>query len=105
MTVHCSACCPSCGRHFASNSAHALHRVGDFDASPDSENRRRCASPFELLDRHGAMRLELRSENGVCTLGAERLMGVSLWGEARARLRAAEAFNAERKTAVVEAAG
>jgi hypothetical protein len=88
-TFHCSAC----GRHFHSLGAFDTHRIGDF-GSNDPEIRRRCQSPFDLLNPKGEMRLVCLTEEGVCRAYEAAEAPVTVWTMRDSLERAREQWGA-----------
>lgn len=69
----CRACCPSCGLHFAGDTAFDLHLGGP---STDWEHR----EPEEVKRTNGAPALVVKTRAGECRMDADRIRhGVTIW--------------------------
>lgn len=63
--VTCTNHCSACGLHFHSVAAFDAHRIGSFS---DPDDPRRCAHPWDLLDKEGKERYVTLTEDGLCAI-------------------------------------
>lgn len=85
--TRCTSHCSRCQRHFHSVAAFDAHRIGSY-ASNDPETGRRCAHPIDLGEKFTAL-----TNDGICSMYAEPISGVTVWTLAIDLLRVRKAFS------------